>query len=107
MRATALAARAPSVPSRPQPAVRYAGARVLLCASSDRATAPITATATDAAAGLLRSGAREAFESFGAVALESEGFVVPPAVKFPVQLRTRKAAYEELQTHGYEVDLIG
>lgn len=41
-----------------------------------------------------------------AVALETEGFVVSPAVKFPVQLKTRKAAYEELQTHGYEVDLV-
>ncbi len=36
----------------------------------------------------------EAFESFVAVALEAEGFVVSPAVKFPVQLKTRKAAYQ-------------
>ena len=49
----------------------------------------------------------EAFESFVAVALEAEGFVVSPAVKFPVRLQTRKAAYDELQTHGYEVDLVG
>jgi hypothetical protein len=49
----------------------------------------------------------EAFESFVAVALEAEGFVVSPAVKFPVQLQTRKAAYVEMQTHGYEVDLVG
>jgi hypothetical protein len=48
----------------------------------------------------------EAFEQFVAVALETEGFVVSPAVKFPVQLATRKAAYEEIQTHGYEVDLV-
>ena len=48
----------------------------------------------------------EAFESFVAVALEAEGFVVSEAVKFPVQLQTRKAAYEEMQTHGYEVDLV-
>jgi|AntDryMetagUQ889_1029465.scaffolds.fasta_scaffold21963_1 hypothetical protein len=47
----------------------------------------------------------EAFESFVAVALESEGFVVSEAVKFPVQLQTKKAAYE-MQTHGYEVDLV-
>ncbi len=48
----------------------------------------------------------EAFESFVAVALEAEGFVVSPAVKFPVQLQTRKATYAEVQTHGYEVDLV-
>ena len=48
----------------------------------------------------------EAFESFVAVALEAEGFVVSPAVKFSVQLPTRKAAYAEVQTHGYEVDLV-
>ncbi len=49
----------------------------------------------------------EAFESFVALALEREGFVVSEAVKFPVQLQTRKAAYKEMQTHGYEVDLVG
>ena len=48
----------------------------------------------------------EAFEQFVAVALESEGFVVSPAVKFRVQRRTRKADRNELQTHGYEVDLV-
>ena len=48
----------------------------------------------------------EAFESFVAVALESEGFVVSEAVKFPVAQVTRKAAYEEVQTHGFEVDLV-
>jgi hypothetical protein len=48
----------------------------------------------------------EAFESFVAVALEAEGFVVSPAVKFRVQMQTRKQAYLEMQTHGYEVDLV-
>lgn len=48
----------------------------------------------------------EAFESFVAVALESEGFVVSEAVKFPVALVTVKAAYAETQTHGFEVDLV-
>ena len=38
--------------------------------------------------------------------LEGEGFVVSPAVKFPIQLQTRKATYEEMRTHGYEVDLV-
>jgi len=28
-------------------------------------------------------------------------------VKFPVERQTRKAAYTEHQTHGYEVDLVG
>jgi hypothetical protein len=49
----------------------------------------------------------EAFESFVAVALEAEGFVVSSAVKFPVTLKTRRADHEEVQTHGYEVDLVG
>jgi hypothetical protein len=49
----------------------------------------------------------EAFESFVAVALESEDFVVSPAVKFPVTLQVAKKAHKEVQTHGYEVDLVG
>jgi hypothetical protein len=49
----------------------------------------------------------EAFESFVAVALEAEGLVVSSGVKFPVALQTRRAAYPEVQTHGYEVDLVG
>jgi hypothetical protein len=48
----------------------------------------------------------EAFESFVEVALETEGFVVSSGVKFPVTLKTQKAQYEEIQTHGYEVDLV-
>jgi hypothetical protein len=48
----------------------------------------------------------EAFESFVAIAMEAEGFVVSEAVKFPVPRKTRKAAYDEIQTHGYEVDLV-
>jgi hypothetical protein len=48
----------------------------------------------------------EAFESFVAVALETEGFVVSEAVKFPVKRKTGKVAYAEEQTHGYEVDLV-
>jgi len=49
----------------------------------------------------------EAFEQFVALALEAEGFVVTSSIKFPVTKRTGKSAYPELQTHGYEVDLIG
>ncbi len=48
----------------------------------------------------------EAFEQFVAVALEAEGFVVSPAVKFRVRRQTKKVAYDERQTHGYEVDLV-
>lgn len=48
----------------------------------------------------------EAFEQFVALAMESEGLVVSSALKFPVKRRTRKAAYEEWQTHGFEVDLV-
>ena len=47
----------------------------------------------------------EAFESFVAVALETEGFVVAGPVKFPVSKTTTKVSYTENQTHGYEVDL--
>lgn len=49
----------------------------------------------------------EAFEQFVALAMETEGLVVSSALKFPVRRRTRKAAYEEWQTHGFEVDLVG
>lgn len=56
--------------------------------------------------GFAYSGAMEAFESFVAVALETEGFVVSGPVKFPVSKSTAKASYAENQTHGYEVDLV-
>ena len=49
----------------------------------------------------------EAFEQFVALAMEAEGLVVSGALKFPVRRLTRKQGYEEWQTHGYEVDLIG
>ncbi len=48
----------------------------------------------------------EAFESVVALALEAEGFVVSGAVKFPVTRRVAKAVREEVQTHGYEIDLV-
>jgi len=48
----------------------------------------------------------EAFEQFVAVALEEEGLVVSSGIKFPVKRRTRKST-GEIQTHGYEVDLVG
>lgn len=56
--------------------------------------------------GLGCASGMEAFESFVAVALEAEGFIVSPAVKFRVQRQTKKAAHIEVQTHGYEVDLV-
>lgn len=49
----------------------------------------------------------EAFEQFVALAMEQEGLVVSEALKFPVKVRTSKAAYAESQTHGFEVDLVG
>ncbi len=49
----------------------------------------------------------EAFEAFVALALEDEGLVVSESVKFPVRLRTRRQDQDEIQTHGYEVDLVG
>ncbi len=48
----------------------------------------------------------ESFEQFVAVAMEAEGFIVSSAIKFPVQRQTRKTMYSEIQTHGYEVDLV-
>ncbi|HEY5343905.1 MAG TPA: hypothetical protein VIJ66_09645 [Solirubrobacteraceae bacterium] len=48
----------------------------------------------------------EAFESVVALTLEVEEFVVSGAVKFPVTRRTAKAMHKEVQTHGYEVDLV-
>lgn len=49
----------------------------------------------------------EAFESFVALTLEAEGLVVSEAVKFPVTRLTAKTAHQEVQTHGFEVDLVG
>lgn len=39
--------------------------------------------------------------------MDAEGLIVSEAVKFPVQRQTRKALHDEVQTHGYEVDLVG
>lgn len=49
----------------------------------------------------------EAYESFAALAMETEGLVVSEAVKFPVRRQTARTDYEEFQTHGFEVDLVG
>lgn len=49
----------------------------------------------------------EAFESFVALALEAEDFVVTGPVKFKITKKTNKVAKDEYQTHGYEVDLVG
>jgi hypothetical protein len=45
----------------------------------------------------------EAFESFVALALETESLVVCEAQKFSFQRQTSSG----LQTHGYEIDLVG
>lgn len=49
----------------------------------------------------------EGFEHVVKVALEAEQFIVAGNLKFPVKRQTRKAAYEEMQEHGYEIDLVG
>jgi hypothetical protein len=49
----------------------------------------------------------EAFESFVALTLEAEDLVVSEAVRFPVTRQTARVAYVEMQTHGFEVDLVG
>lgn len=48
----------------------------------------------------------EAFETFVALALEEDGFIVSPAVKFPVRRQVGKESRVEFQEHGYEVDLV-
>lgn len=48
----------------------------------------------------------EAFESFVALALETEGLVVSEAVKFKLSLQTKRQGRVEIQEHGYEVDLV-
>lgn len=48
----------------------------------------------------------EGFEHVCKVALEAEHFVVASNLKFPVPRKTRKKTHE-VQTHGYEVDLVG
>lgn len=48
----------------------------------------------------------ESFEQFVAVAMEAEGLIVSEAIKFPVTRQTKKQSHVEVQTHGYEVDLV-
>jgi hypothetical protein len=48
----------------------------------------------------------EAFEQFVAIYLEQQKYVVSSAVKFPITRQTGKQGRVEIQTHGYEVDLI-
>lgn len=47
----------------------------------------------------------EAFEHVVKVYLEDRGYVVTSGVKFPVARQTRRQT-KEVQTHGYEVDLV-
>lgn len=49
----------------------------------------------------------EAFEHIVKVFLESQGYIVTSNVKFSIRRKTKKASYEEYQTHGYEVDIVG
>lgn len=53
----------------------------------------------------------EAFESFVALTMEADTedgrLVVSEAIKFPVIRQTAKTSRVEVQTHGFEVDLVG
>ncbi len=49
----------------------------------------------------------ESYESLVALAMRSENLHVSGPVKFMLQRKTAKKAYDEFQTHGYEVDVIG
>lgn len=49
----------------------------------------------------------EAFESFVAVALEYENYVVSSGIKLPVPVRVNPTAGPTEQVHGFEVDLVG
>jgi hypothetical protein len=53
------------------------------------------------------AGPMEAFEQFVAVYLEQHDYVVSSAVKFPFSRQTRRVDHVEVQTHGYEVDIVG
>lgn len=49
----------------------------------------------------------ESFEHLCKVSLEGEGFIVTGNQKFFVRRQTRRSSYDEYQTHGYEIDLVG
>jgi hypothetical protein len=49
----------------------------------------------------------EGFEHLVKVALESENLIVSSNLKFPVAKKTKKKGGREIQTHGYEIDLVG
>lgn len=49
----------------------------------------------------------EGFEHLVKVALESEDLIVSSNLKFPVAKKTLKKGHNEIQTHGYEIDLVG
>jgi hypothetical protein len=48
----------------------------------------------------------EAFESFVALALEAEDFVISGPIKFKIKKKTKNTKLEVHASHGYEVDLI-
>lgn len=49
----------------------------------------------------------EAFESFVALALEAEDFVVAGPMKFKHKMQTKNKKSVVFQEHGYEIDLVG
>jgi len=48
----------------------------------------------------------EAFEQLVKVYLEHQRYVVTTNVKFAARRKTKKTAYDEYQTHGYEIDVV-
>jgi hypothetical protein len=48
----------------------------------------------------------EAFEHVVKAFLELNNFIVTTNVKFPVARQTRKTSHVEIQTHGYEMDIV-
>jgi hypothetical protein len=49
----------------------------------------------------------ESYESLVALAMRAENLHVSGPIKFKVTRKTKKTDYDEYQTHGYEVDLVG
>lgn len=49
----------------------------------------------------------ESYESLVALAMRAENLHVSGPIKFKVTRKTKKVDYDEYQTHGYEVDLVG
>jgi hypothetical protein len=49
----------------------------------------------------------ESFESLVALAMKAENLHVSGPIKFIIKRKTKRKDYDEYQSHGYEVDLVG